>query len=92
MDIVALIFLTRDIGNRARRKGLSVLRWRWMLVLLWISLELIGLYIGASISGNLLSASLMGFVAGLGAYFLMRRRLEVFPDTPPDDFLENLGR
>lgn len=94
MDVIVLVILTWQIGVMAKRKGYAPLRWRWMVVLSWLGLEVLGLLIGFSISGNVLLAALLGFVAAIGGYMMVRYRLERLPDinNDKDDFLERLGR
>ena len=42
IEIIVLIFLTREIGNLATRKGLKSGLWKFYMVAGWIFMELVG--------------------------------------------------
>ena len=92
IEIIALFFLTRKVGQMAELKGLSPGRWKLIMVLAWFGFEILGALVGMMISGELLMAALLGIGAAFGGYLLVRYRLEQYPDLPSDDFLQNLGR
>lgn len=93
MDIIAIIFFTYWIGSKARQKGQPVLKWRWFVVLTWISFEIVGAMIGFLISRNVFLASLLGFGCGLGGYLLAKYRLEQLPDpNKKDHWTDRLGK
>jgi hypothetical protein len=81
IDIIALIFLTRYIGNLALQKGQTPGRWKLRLVLMWISLEFLGILIGMSISKNLVLSALLGLGLAFGSFLLIKYQLERLPDT-----------
>jgi hypothetical protein len=76
MDLIILIFLARHIGIIARAKGLDVLRWRTIMVLVWIGLEIPVVLLSNSYTHNFLIATLSGILAGLLGYFMIRQYLE----------------
>ena len=43
LEIIALIFLTREIGKIATKKGLKPVTWKIYTVIAWIVSEIIGL-------------------------------------------------
>ena len=92
LDLIVLIFLTREIGRLAFRKGLKPLTWRIYNVLGWLLFEIIGIIAGVLIFGidNLISINLMGFTFAITSYFLIKARLNKLPDV--DDEIDNFGK
>lgn len=89
MDLIILIFLARHIGILAKAKGLDVLKWRTVMVLVWVGLEIPVVLLSNSYTHNFLIASLSGILAGLLGYFMIRQYLEKqSPDKEedPDQF------
>ena len=76
MDLIILIFLARHIGIIAKAKGLDVLRWRTIMVLVWIGLEIPVVLLSNSYTHNFLIATLSGILAGLLGYFMILQYLE----------------
>jgi hypothetical protein len=94
LDIIAIIFFTYWIGPKARAKGQPVLRWRWFVVLTWVTFEIIGGMIGLMISKNFILASLLGFACGFGGYLLAKYRLDQLPDLSKKDehWMDRMGK
>lgn len=92
LEIIALIFLSREIGNLAESKGLKPGRWKLYLVLSWFFSELIGLFIGLLIFGldNIISAVLIGIAFAVTAYFIIKSNLSKRTDILEDD-INNIG-
>ena len=65
LEIIALIFLAKQIGKIAADKGLKPGTWKLYLVLSWIAGEFVGAIIGILIFGttNIISIELVA-VAG----------------------------
>ncbi|RYY65937.1 MAG: hypothetical protein EOO13_16490 [Chitinophagaceae bacterium] len=95
LDIIILVFLVIQVGNKARRKGLNVLKWRVLLVVAWITAEFLGLLLGVMLLGydqaNLPSLLLIGIVSAFGGYLLIKYNLDKYPDDPGND-VDNIGR
>ncbi len=93
LELIALIFLTREIGRLAEKKGLKPLTWKIYLVIGWIFFELIGVFIGIMIFGmnNLISVVLVGFGFAITSYFFIKTQLNKLPDRNIDDDINNLG-
>ena len=83
LEIIILIYLTREIGRLATRKGLKSTAWKIYLILGWCSLELIGSLLGLMIFGmhNLISVMLVGWAFAVTSYFLIKARLHSLPDS-----------
>ena len=92
LDLIVLIFLTREIGRLAFRKGLKPLTWRIYNVIGWLLFEIIGIIAGAVIFGidNLISINLMGFAFAITSYFLIKARLNKLPNV--DEDIDNFGK
>ncbi|HEX2683794.1 MAG TPA: hypothetical protein VHL77_07670 [Ferruginibacter sp.] len=87
LEIIALIFLTKNIGALALKKGLKPGLWKLYTVLSWIGAEIIGIIIAASILGadNIIFAALIGLACAVGSYFVIRAILNKRPDAMEED-------
>jgi hypothetical protein len=94
LELIALIFLTREIGKIAEKKGLKPLTWKIYLVIGWLFFEIIGIFVGVMIFGtnNLISVVLVGFAFAITSYFLIKGQLNKLPDRNIDDDINDLGR
>lgn len=94
LELIALIFLTREIGKIAEKKGLKPLTWKIYLVIGWLFFEIIGIFVGVMIFGtnNLISVVLVGFAFAVTSYFLIKGQLNKLPDRNIDDDINDLGR
>ena len=97
IDLILLIFLCRQIGNIARRKGLAPRKWIFNTVLTWLGFELIGLFIGVMLFGfdkndekSLYGLMAFAMACGFGGYLLVKSTLDKKPD-PMDDEINNIG-
>lgn len=86
IEIIILIFLTREIGRKAVLKGLKPLTWKIYNVLGWLTFEFIGLLFGLMIFGkdNLISINLIGIAFAVTSYFLIKAQLNKLPDKEAD--------
>jgi hypothetical protein len=93
LELIALIFLTREIGKIAEKKGLKPLTWKIYLVIGWLFFEIIGIFVGVMIFGinNLISVVLVGFAFAITSYFLIKGQLNKLPDRNIDDDIDNMG-
>jgi len=94
LELIALIFLTKEIGKIAEKKGLKPLTWKIYLVIGWLFFEIIGIFVGVMIFGmnNLISVVLVGFAFAITSYFLIKSQLNKLPDRNIDDDIDNMGR
>lgn len=94
LEIIALIFITRDIGKIAELKGLKPWKWKLYTVLAWIIFEIWGFIIALMIfdKSNLFSIMMVGLMFAVSSYFLIRARLNKIPDNGFEDDINNLGR
>ena len=81
-EIIALIFLTKEIGRLADSKGLKPGTWKLYTVLAWIAGEFLGAVIGVLIFGpeNIFSVILVAIAGALTGYFLIKANLSKRPD------------
>ena len=93
LEIIALIFLTREIGKIAAAKGLKPFTWKIYLVLAWIIFEIWGFMIALLFfdKDNLFSIMMVGLMFAFTSYLLIKARLNKMPDKRFDDDIENLG-
>ncbi len=94
IEIIILIFITREIGRLAFSKGLNPAKWKFFTVIAWIVTEFFGIIGGFMIFGkdNLISVALIGFAFAITSYFFIKAHLNKLPDHDLDDEIHHLGR
>ena len=92
LEIIALIFLTREIGRIAHEKGLRPATWKIYTIVGWIVSEIIGVFIGVMIFGkdNIFSIVMVGLAFAITSYFIIKAHLNKLPDHFEDD-INNIG-
>ena len=93
LEIIVLIFLTKEIGKLANSKGVKPSTWKVYNVLGWILAESIGVIFGLVLFGkdNLISVSLLGIAFAITSYFIIKAQLNKLPDHGIDDDINNIG-
>lgn len=93
LEIIVLIFLTRDIGRLAGSKGVKPRTWKIYTVAGWIISEIFGIIIGVMIFGkdNLFSVILVGLTFAVTSFFFIKSQLNKLPDQGIDDDINNIG-
>ncbi|MBS1496433.1 MAG: hypothetical protein JSU03_00695 [Bacteroidetes bacterium] len=94
LEIIALIFLSKQIARLAIQKGLKPGQWKLFLVLAWFSAEIFGLVIGATLFGfnenNIIPLMLLALACAFGGYLFIRATLLKKPDAM-DDEINRIG-
>ena len=87
IEIIALIFLTREIGKLAHDKGLKPVTWKIYTIISWIISEIIGIMVGLMIfsKDNLFSIAMVGIAFAITSYFIIKAQLNKLPDYFDDD-------
>lgn len=87
LEIIALIFLAKQIGNIAAAKGLKPGLWKLYFVLAWIAGEFVGAIIGIMIfgTGNIISIELVAVAGAITGYVIIKSNLAKKPDLLEDD-------
>ena len=84
IEIIVLIFLTRQIGQMAISRGLKPGGWKFKTVVFWILFEIMGMFFGISMFGlskdNILSVMAFSIVCAFGGYLVVRKQLERIPE------------
>lgn len=93
LEIIALVFLTKEIGKIANAKGLRPGLWKLYTVLAWVAGEFIGAVIGVMIFGtnNIFSVILVALAGAITGYVALKRTLSKRPDILDDD-IDQIGR
>jgi len=90
LEIIALIFLTRKIGDLAERKGLKKGWWKFYTVIGWFGGEIVGIVLSILIfqTDDTLSLLPLGYACAIGSYFILKAVLSKRPDveTPAFEF------
>ncbi len=92
LEIIALIFLTKNMGTLAIQKGLKPGPWKLYTVLAWFGAEIVGAIIGVALFGQdaLLPAIGLGLCCAVASYFILRSSLAKRPDA--DDDINYIGQ
>ena len=93
LEIIVLIFLTKEIGKIANSKGVKASTWKIYTIFGWIISEIFGIIIGVMIFGkdNLFSIILVGLTFAITSYFIIKAQLNKLPDQGLDDDINNIG-
>lgn len=94
LEIIILIFLTRDIGRLATKKGLKPFNWKAYTLIGWITSEFLGIIVGLQIFGknNLISVVLVGITFAITSYYFIKAQLNKLPDRDLDDDINHFGQ
>lgn len=94
LEIIALIFLTKEIGKIATQKGLKPITWKIYTIIAWLVSEIIGVLVGVMIFGvnNVVSIILVGITFAITSFFIIKAQLNKLPDQTFDDDINNVGR
>ena len=94
LEIIALIFITREIGKIAATKGLKSLTWKVYTIISWIISEALGVIFGLMLFGkdNIFSVILIGLTFAITSYFIIKVQLNKLPDHGFDDDINHLGQ
>jgi hypothetical protein len=88
LEIILLIFLCRNIGITAGRKGLKPSTWKIYTVVSWLIFECFGAIIGISLFGftreNMFAVMLFAAACAFGGYLLVKYILDQKPDQLDD--------
>jgi hypothetical protein len=90
LEIIALVFLTRNIGELATQKGVNAFPWKLKTVLAWFGMEILGAVIGMLLFDNLLMAVCVALPCAFGGYHIVRTLIQRLPDAN-DQTLEQIG-
>lgn len=93
LEIIALIFLTRKIGEIAYRKGVPAGRWKLYTVLAWFGFEIAGFALGAILFGteNIIGLALFAMACAFGGYLVIKAQVDKLPDNLEDD-INSIGQ
>ncbi len=93
LEIIALIFITREIGKLASAKGLKPLNWKIYSVLAWVIFEIWGFMIALMFFDvtNYFSIMMVGLMFALTSYVWIKARLNRLPDNRFDDDINRMS-
>ncbi|MEP6614990.1 MAG: hypothetical protein ABJA57_00355 [Ginsengibacter sp.] len=94
LEIIALFFLTRQVGRTAHDKGLKPSTWKLYTVLAWFAGEIAGAILGVIIFGpnNLFSIVLVALAGAITGYYILKANLDKRSDISLDDDINQIGR
>ena len=87
LEIIALIFLTKNMGALALKKGLKSGTWKLYTVLAWFGAEVLGVVLGLLVFGNsgIVGPMLLGLGCAVASYVILRANLSKRPDAMEED-------
>lgn len=93
LEIIALIFLTKNMGQLAAQKGLKPGTWKLYTVLAWFGAEILGVIIGMSIFGEegLIGAIVLGLGCAIASFFILKTQLSKKPDAVMEEEINRIG-
>jgi len=88
LEIIALIYLCRKIGNLAEQKGQKRWIWQFYTVLAWFAAEIFGIVFSLFLFKTDQITALLPLAYGfaIGSYFLIRSILAKKPDIVDTSF------
>ena len=94
LDLIALFFLTKEIGKLSLQKGVKPMTWKIYTIAGWILSEILGFIVALMIfeKDNLFSIVLVGFLFAITSYFIIKSQLQKLPDQNSEDDINNIGR
>ncbi|HEX8545715.1 MAG TPA: hypothetical protein VF691_02070 [Cytophagaceae bacterium] len=82
VSIIALYFLTKQLGKIAESKGEIPSRWKMQAILAWLIGDMIGEMLVFQFFGlNVFLLFLFGVGLGYVGYLIVKQRLESLPDV-----------
>lgn len=93
LEIIAVIFLSKNNGKLAVTKGLKSGTWILYTVLAWIGAEFVGALTGILLLGqeNILVAYLLAIGFAVASYFIIRNVLQKKPDVVDEEEINRIG-
>lgn len=92
IEIIALIFLCKKMGNLAIQKGLKPGTWKIYTLLAWFVAEILGMILAVAIFGqdiikpeNLISVMALALISAYGGYLFIKSVLDKKPDSFEED-------
>jgi hypothetical protein len=88
IEIFALIYLSRKIGNLADQKGQKRGLWQFYTVLAWFGAEIIGIFLSVLLlqTDELFALLPLAYSFAVGSYFLLKSVLLKKPDAVETSF------
>ena len=91
LEILALVYFSRQIGDLAVRKGLKRGWWRFYTVIAWFGAEIIGIVLSILIfrTEETLALLPLGYAFAIASYFILKTSLSKRPDVDTAFEFEN---
>ena len=86
LEIIALIYFTRKMGELAERKGQKKGAWKLYTVLTWFGAEIFGVVVSVLFTNPGWNVLLVAYGFAIGSYFILRSILAKKPDIPETSF------
>ena len=82
LEIIALIYFSRKMGNLAEQKGQRKGLWQFFTVLAWFVAEFIGAFLSVIIfsTDEIVAMLPLAYGSAIGSYFILRAILSKKPD------------
>lgn len=93
IEIIALIFIAKEIKKIALQKGLKPLTWKIYTIVCWFVFEIIGITLGILLFGlaNIIPLAFFGLICAFGGFLVIRSVLLNMPDKISDDDINRIS-
>ena len=93
LEIIALVILSRKIGNLAERKGLKRGMWRLYMILCWFGAEIFfAVAVMIFLPDEILIALGVAYAAAISSYFILKANLNKRPDAVIENEIDLIGQ
>ncbi|PQJ12752.1 hypothetical protein CJD36_003110 [Flavipsychrobacter stenotrophus] len=89
IEIIVLIFLSRNIGYLAQDKGLKPGLWKFYVVLAWILTEFSVAVVGGMLQLEIVPILLIAYPLAFVSYLILKTMLKRMPDK--DEWINDIG-
>jgi len=93
LEIIALIYISKEMGKLALQKGLKPRTWKLYAIAGWFAAEIFGFAVGLFLlnSRDFIALSLLGCIFAVGGFLIVRAALQNKPDEAPEDDINRIG-
>jgi hypothetical protein len=93
LEIIALIFITKEMGKLSLQKGLNPRTWKLYTIAGWFAAEIFGIAVGLFLlnSRDLIALSLLGCIFAVGGFLIVRAALQNKPDETRKEDINRIG-
>lgn len=93
LEIIALIYMAKNIGNIVEDKGYKPGWWKFYMVMAWIGSEVIFMVLGMLLLGfDNIFVYIIAIAAAITSYFVVKQRANALPDLNEGNDIDEIGQ